>query len=190
MADNESPAETPEGGAGGESGDKGGDKGGAGIDGKTFTQADVDRIAGERALRERQKYADYDDLKVKAGELDALREGEKTELQKALDRAAAAETRAESAEFDRLRDRVANRPGKVVPVASLTGKTEAELIASADALIAWREESAPKPPEKQQKRNPAGSGGGFKSGATGADSGSQDPKVKAAEALRRLRSGE
>ncbi|ASR85411.1 scaffolding protein [Mycobacterium phage Cain] len=192
MADNETPADGPEGGAPADSGDKGGDKGDKGDkgEGKTFTQADVDRIAGERAARERAKFGDYDDLKVKASELDAIREGEKTELQKALDRAAAAESRAESVEFDRLRDRIANRPGKVVPVASLTGKTEAELIASADALIAWRDENAPKPPEAPKKRNPAGSGGGFKSGATGADSGSQDPKVKAVEALRRLRSGE
>lgn len=38
----------------------------------TFTQADVDRIVAERLKREREttkaKYADYDDLKAKAGE--------------------------------------------------------------------------------------------------------------------------
>ncbi len=34
----------------------------------TFTQADVDRIVKERVQRERAKYADYDDLKKKAGE--------------------------------------------------------------------------------------------------------------------------
>lgn len=34
----------------------------------TFTQADVDRIVADRLKREREKYADYDDLKAKAGE--------------------------------------------------------------------------------------------------------------------------
>ena len=35
---------------------------------QTFTQADVDRIVRERVKREREKFADYDDLKAKAGE--------------------------------------------------------------------------------------------------------------------------
>lgn len=35
---------------------------------KTFTQADLDRIVAERVSRERGKYADYDDLKKRAGE--------------------------------------------------------------------------------------------------------------------------
>ena len=34
----------------------------------TFTQADVDRIVRERVQRERAKFADYDDLKKKAGQ--------------------------------------------------------------------------------------------------------------------------
>ncbi|AHB79542.1 scaffolding protein [Mycobacterium phage Validus] len=172
--------DAPEGGAPADTGDKG--KGGdnkapTGGEGKTYTQAELDAMIAP--------------LQAAAAELQTIKDSEKTELQREREAREAAEKRAEKVEFERLRERVANRPGKVVPVASLTGKTEAELIASADALIAWRDENAPKPPEpKQQKRNPAGSGGGFKSGATGADSGSSDPKVKAAEALRRLRSGE
>lgn len=143
---------------------------------KTYTQAEVDAMLAP--------------LQTAATELQTIKDGEKTELQKALDRAADAEKRAEKAEFTSLREKVANRPGKVVPVASLTGKTEDELVASADALIAWRDENAPKAPEApKQKRNPAGSGGGLKSGATGADGGSDDPKVRAVEALRRMRSG-
>jgi hypothetical protein len=51
-------------GGSGDAGDgKGGDKGG-----QSFTQADVDRIVKERVTREKAKYADYDDLKKKAGE--------------------------------------------------------------------------------------------------------------------------
>lgn len=34
---------------------------------QTFTQADVDRIVRERVQRERGKYADYDELKERAG---------------------------------------------------------------------------------------------------------------------------
>ncbi|QFG09394.1 head scaffolding protein [Mycobacterium phage Yuna] len=186
MADTETPAEAPEGAAGGDQGAAGADEG------KTFTQADVDRIVGERLTREGAKYADHDKFKADSAELAAIRDGEKTELQRERDARVAAETERDTERFERLRDRIANREGKVVPVASLTGKTEAELIASADALIEWRDANAPKAPEPQpkQKRNPAGTGGGFKSGASGADSGSSDPKVKAAEALRRLRSGE
>lgn len=35
---------------------------------QTFTQADLDRVVRERVQRERAKFADYDDLKAKAGE--------------------------------------------------------------------------------------------------------------------------
>lgn len=139
---------------------------------KTYTQAEVDALVAP--------------LQSAATELQTIKDGEKTELQKALDRAAEAEKRAEKAEFGSLRDRIANRPGKVVPAASLTGKTEDELIASADALLAWRDENAPKPDPKP-KRNPAGSGGGLRSGASGAGGDSIDPKEKAAAALRELR---
>lgn len=38
---------------------------------KTFTQADVDRIVGERLSREKGKYSDYDDLKEVADSLKA-----------------------------------------------------------------------------------------------------------------------
>ena len=34
----------------------------------TFTQADIDRIVADRLTRERQKFADYDDLKEQGGQ--------------------------------------------------------------------------------------------------------------------------
>lgn len=34
---------------------------------RTFTQADIDKAVKERVARERAKFADYDDLKAKAG---------------------------------------------------------------------------------------------------------------------------
>lgn len=56
----------------------------------TFTQADVDRIVKERIERERKRYADYDELKAKAGEK-VTAEERLAELEK---RYADAETRA------------------------------------------------------------------------------------------------
>ena len=39
---------------------------------KTFTQAEMDSIIEGRLAREREKYADYDSLKEKAGKYDAV----------------------------------------------------------------------------------------------------------------------
>lgn len=67
------------------------------------SQADLDRIVEARIARERQKYADYDDLKKKAEEHDQYLESQKTEHEKALEAAraeAAGETRTKF--LDRL----------------------------------------------------------------------------------------
>ncbi|AKF15188.1 scaffolding protein [Mycobacterium phage ShedlockHolmes] len=158
---------------------------------KTFTQEQVNSFLAAQKRELTSKYADYDDVKTKATKFDEFQESKKDELQREREAREAAEKRAEKAEFASLRDRIANRPGKVVPAASLTGKTEEELIASADALIAWRDENAPKPAEKPApKRNPAGSGGGLKSGASGADVDPTDKKELAAKRLRQMRGGE
>ena len=52
---------------------------------KTFTQAEMDAIIGERLGRLKAKYADYDDLKAKAAKYDEAEEAGKTELQKAVE---------------------------------------------------------------------------------------------------------
>ena len=108
------------------------------------SQADLDRIVESRLARERQKYADYDDLKAKATKFDEAEQSNKTELQKALEAAAAAEKRATAAEASNLRATVAAAKG--VPANLLTGTTEAELNASADALVAFRGQTAKVPP--------------------------------------------
>ena len=51
-------------------------------DDKTFTQAEMDSIIEGRLARERQKYADYEDLREKASKYDEYQEQSKTELQK------------------------------------------------------------------------------------------------------------
>lgn len=50
---------------------------------KTFVQADVDRIVSERLAREKAKYADYDDVKAKAEQFDAVQAAQQTELERA-----------------------------------------------------------------------------------------------------------
>ena len=52
---------------------------------KTFTQAEMDAIIGERLARERSKYADYDEVKAKAAKFDEAEEASKSELQKAVE---------------------------------------------------------------------------------------------------------
>lgn len=51
-------------------------------DDKTFTQAEMDSIIEGRLARERQKYADYEDLREKASKYDEYQAQNKTELQK------------------------------------------------------------------------------------------------------------
>ena len=155
-----------------------------GTDGKTFTQVELDRMVEQRIARERAKFADYDKIKADAAELAKIRDAEKTELQKAVERADQAEKRAAEAEVTALRSRVAAAKG--VPASSLTGETEDELNASADGLIAWRDQQVTTQQTKQRPVTPP-SGGGLRSGATGKENTSHDPKAAAAEALRRLR---
>lgn len=93
---------------------------------ETFSQADVDRIVADRLKREREatktKYADYDDLKAKAGEATTLEE-----------RIAAMEERATKAEIDALRAKyAADVPEKFRPL--LTGTTDEELKAQRDLI--------------------------------------------------------
>lgn len=58
-----------------------------------FTQADVDRIVKERIERERKRFADYDELKAKAGEK-ATAEERLAELEKRYEEAETRATRA------------------------------------------------------------------------------------------------
>ena len=52
---------------------------------RTFTQAEMEAIIGERLKRERAKYADYDEFKAKAAKFDEAEEASKSELQKAVE---------------------------------------------------------------------------------------------------------
>lgn len=133
------------------------------------------RRQAERQLREaRAALKEYEDRDK--SELELLRE----RAESAEKAAAAAELAVQAAEQHALRTRVAATKG--VPAERLTGTTEDELLASADELIAWRDQSykaAALPPKRPESAG--------RSGASGAEITNADPKAIAAEALRRHR---
>jgi hypothetical protein len=51
---------------------------------RTFTQAELDTIIGQRIARERSNFADYDDLKAAKTELDQIKDANASELEKAV----------------------------------------------------------------------------------------------------------
>lgn len=112
--------------------------------GKTFTQDEVNAIVKDRLTRAGAKYADYDALKEKADKFDQLEEANKTELQKATERADALQVELnELKEANTLRDlrnKVAEDTG--IPVHLLTGKTEEECRSQAEAIAAFAKPSS------------------------------------------------
>ena len=109
------------------------------VEQKTFTQEEVNSIIAERLGRDRQKYADYDSLKQKAEEFDKLQEANKSELQKATERADALEKQlADIKKANEVRDirlKVSNETG--VPLELLTAETEDECRSMAEKINAF-----------------------------------------------------
>ena len=136
------------------------------------SQADLDRIIGERLARERDRYKDYDEAKKKAAEWDQAEERNRSELEKAQKRADEAEKRAADNELRATRAEVAAVKG--VPATLLAGSNRAELEASADALIEFRGQQATPPAKQVSHVAPVPSGN-----AKGGDAGK-------AEAARRF----
>lgn len=106
---------------------------------KVFTQDELNAIVGDRLKRERDKYADYDSLREKAQKYEEMEEANKSELEKAKERAQTLEAelnglkKAESLRI--LREKVANEAG--IPRESLcllTAEDEESLVKQANAL--------------------------------------------------------
>lgn len=113
---------------------------------ETFTQEDVNRIVAKRVA----KYSDYEALKEKAAKYDELEEANKSELQKATERADSLQAELDamkSAEQLRtLREEVSSSKG--VPASLLTGSTKEECEAQADQLLNWaKPNSYPRVPD-------------------------------------------
>lgn len=102
---------------------------------RTFTQAEVDAIIGDRLTRERAKYADYEDLKKKASAAEKSAEELQTEKSRAADLQTKIDALQKDIEARNARDKVSAETG--VPAAILTGQTEEECRTQADAIIKW-----------------------------------------------------
>src|SRR5690606_24527734 len=100
------------------------------------SQDDLNRVIADRIGRERAKFADYADLKAKAEKFDELEAANKSEIEKAAEKATAAEQRAAKAEADALRWKVAAKHGISDEDAELflTGTDEETLIRQAERL--------------------------------------------------------
>lgn len=99
------------------------------------TQADLDKIISDRLSRERAKFADYEDLKAKAGRLAEIDEASKTESQKLTERAEAAERALADAQAEALRNSVLAKHS--IPAdyhEFVVGATEEELTAKAEKV--------------------------------------------------------
>lgn len=71
------------------------------------SQEQLTKLIGDRINKVKSQFADYDDLKTKASQLDALSEASQTETEKATKRATKAETERDSARAEALRLRIA-----------------------------------------------------------------------------------
>lgn len=106
---------------------------------KTFTQAEVDAIVGDRLKRERGKWSDYDALKEKASKYDQMEEANKSELQKAIEARDALQSELDSMKaanaLREVRETVANETG--VPASLLTATTEEDCREQAKNILAY-----------------------------------------------------
>lgn len=108
----------------------------SGEPGKTFTQADLDRIVQERLAREQQKFQDYDDLKAKADRLTEIESAAQTDLERVTGERDELKNKLTPLEQENLRLRVAaskRLPSELVD--RLKGGTKEEMEADADALL-------------------------------------------------------
>lgn len=125
------------------------------------TQEELDRIIQGRLDREKEKYADYDDLKAK----NATYETQVTALQKTIDESSAANKAHDDAvaelnakikgfETANLRTKIALQNG--IPfdlVDRLSGDDEESIKADAERLAAFVKPKAPTPPLKTTEPN-------------------------------------
>lgn len=106
---------------------------------RTFTQAELDEIVKSRLTKERAKYADYETLQQKASKYDEMEEANKSELQKATEKAEALQRQLDDMtkanEVRDIRSRISEETG--VPTSLLTANTEEDCKAQAEAIKAF-----------------------------------------------------
>lgn len=108
---------------------------------KTFTQEEVNGIVNDRLARERKKYEGIDlaELKRKAAEFDRIEESNKSELDRANEKAASLQAELDSIkkanELKTMRELVAEKTG--VPANLLTAEDEDSCMEQAKAIKAF-----------------------------------------------------
>lgn len=106
---------------------------------KTFTQAELNAIVQKRLGEEKAKYENYEELKAKALKFDELEEQNKSELQKANDKAEALQKEIDSMkkadEIRKVREEVSKELG--VPTNLLNGATKEECEAQAKDILSF-----------------------------------------------------
>lgn len=108
---------------------------------RTFTQAELDQIVKERLRREREKHADYDQLKAKAAKFDEAEEAAKSDLQKATERAEKLQKELDGMRAAQQRQALVTKVAKETGVdaeilATMSGATEDEVKSNAELLKA------------------------------------------------------
>ena len=104
---------------------------------RTFTQAELDAIVGDRLKRERAKYADYDEFKAKAAKFDEAEEASKSELQKAVEERDKYKAELEKLAAERERaEKVAKVAAEKGVDAALRSRMEGDVEENAEFLAA------------------------------------------------------
>lgn len=110
---------------------------------RTFTQAELNAIVQKRIGEEKAKYENYEELKEKAQKFDEIAEANKTELQKAKEKADGLQVELDNIKkataLRDLRDEVSKTKG--VPANLLTGATREECEAQADQILTFAKAS-------------------------------------------------
>ena len=120
---------------------------------KTFTQEQVNTIVANRVA----DFSDYEELKAKAAKYDEAEEANKSELQKAQDKAASLQKEIDELRTQEkvrtVRETVSNATG--IPADLLHGTTEEECQAEADKIKAF---AKPDYPNVKDGGEPSGQG--------------------------------
>jgi hypothetical protein len=116
------------------------DEGGGGDGGgTTFTQDQVNDLIAREKGKLTSKYADYDSLKAKAGELDTLKTASQSDLERLTGETNTLKGQNGSLTAENMRLKVALKKGlvgdKAVLADRLSGSNEAEMEADADELL-------------------------------------------------------
>lgn len=158
-------------------------------EGKTFTQAELDKIVVDRLRQQKAQFGDVEDLKVKAARLDAIEEANKTENQKAIDKAVkeAKEQILSSTALERVADKIEVRASGVLADPDLAPAILGDLSRfvgkdgsiDTNAIDAAVKEIAEKRPHLAAAARNVGDGdGGQRGGAATSGKGDMDSLIR------------